>query len=338
MRSVFASLVIITLLITAIESRVMTNLERQMEAAKQFEASKKKNVDLRATATEARQSLNDDLERAKRRQKERREGLEAKRAEAAKQWKQKQEAEEKARNTEEASVSGGYEYVYVDDEGNIVEGEDEEDEDTEENTDEYEDENEELDADEHFQASPSPRTKPMAVLSHGYSKSFEGDGFFTLKRTDLADFLPELQNKSSCLFRNISHLTRLRDDHQVLLCLYSSLVGKVVLLWLMRCLPAVLLALFMKMNLKLQRESLKERRREKRDKKSQEVLDEIIELEDTRVLMSRMSSAELLEQKEYQKNLTKVDNSEYYFISFHHFMLRIYVLQQVTSFSWINMY
>jgi hypothetical protein len=60
------------------------------------------------------------------------------------------------------------------------------------------------------------------------------------------------------------------------------------------------------MNLKQQRESLKERRKEKRDKKSQEILDDIIELEGARVKMSRMSSAELMEQKEYQKNLLKV--------------------------------
>jgi hypothetical protein len=60
------------------------------------------------------------------------------------------------------------------------------------------------------------------------------------------------------------------------------------------------------MNLKEQRESLKERRKEKRERKAQEVLDGLLAQEGARVTMSRMTSAELLEQKEYQKNLTKV--------------------------------
>lgn len=51
---------------------------------------------------------------------------------------------------------------------------------------------------------------------------------------------------------------------------------------------------------------MKSRRHEKREAKAQELMDELMELEGARVTMSRMSSGELLEQKEYQKNLTKV--------------------------------
>jgi hypothetical protein len=60
------------------------------------------------------------------------------------------------------------------------------------------------------------------------------------------------------------------------------------------------------MNLKHQREALQERRKGKRDKKSEELMDEFLELEGNRVQMSRMSSAELMEQKEYQKELSNV--------------------------------
>ena len=65
---------------STVQSRVMTNLERQQEAAKKFETSKKKNVDLRANARDARQALDQELARAKQMQKERRSGLDSKRA------------------------------------------------------------------------------------------------------------------------------------------------------------------------------------------------------------------------------------------------------------------
>ena len=60
------------------------------------------------------------------------------------------------------------------------------------------------------------------------------------------------------------------------------------------------------MNLKEQREALKERRKEKREKKSQEILDEMVELDSLRAQMSLMTTAELQEQKDFKKNLTKV--------------------------------
>jgi hypothetical protein len=189
----------------------MTNLERQLEAAKKFEASKKKNVDLRANAREARESLDLELARAKQVHKDRRSGLDAKRAEASKEWARKrQEEEEGKKKASVEEVGSGYEYVYVDEDGNYYEGGDND-------SDEDEDEDDEDEEVAVAAAVPGRRIAPSStsVLAHGYSKAFSDDPIFTQRRNDLADFLPELQNKSLCLFRNTSHSGRLRDDHQV---------------------------------------------------------------------------------------------------------------------------
>lgn len=199
------------LLCSRVQGRVMTNLERQKEAAKNFENSKQKNMDLRANAREARQTLDQELARAKQLHKDRRKGLDLKREEAAKEWalkRQKEEEEAKKAAAAAKEDNSGYEYVYVDEDGNYYEVEDAEDS-TEEEEDVEEVEEEVL------PPSRNNRVTSSIVLDKGYSKAFKYDALFALRKGDLSVFLHEMQNKSSCLFRNISHLNRLRDDHQV---------------------------------------------------------------------------------------------------------------------------
>ena len=194
----------------------MTNLERQLEAAKKFEASKNNNVDLRANAREARENLDLELARAKQEHKNRRSGLNSKRAEASKEWtrKQQEEADRKKRADALAKAEESeYEYVYLDEDGNYYQA-NEDNEEEEDEEDEEEDDEEEVAAVTPARAAGT-RVTPTTVLAHGYAKAFSDQAFFALRRNDLADFLPEIQSTSSCLFRNVSHVGRSRDDHQV---------------------------------------------------------------------------------------------------------------------------
>lgn len=268
-----------------------------MEAAQNFEANKRKdNVDLRANARNARNFIDEELAKAKLKRSERKAGLDTKRADAAKEWEKKQQQEKDLRsNLEKKSANAEYEYVYVDEDGNYYEGDEQEEEEEADEEEEAED----------VAVKPNPAAVKSAPLSRGYAKSFGDTAPFTLRRNELADFVAEIQNKTSCLFRNVSHLTRLRDDHQVKRMEFMEIL--LIHLCVIILSPYIHpFFQFWQMNLKQQRESLKERRKEKRDKKSQEVLDELVLVEGNRVLLSRMTATELHEQKEYQKNLTKV--------------------------------
>lgn len=258
----------------------MSNLERQQrEAKRQRNMKVDYNKAMRENARRTRDELERELRRAKEEQKKRQNKLYSERHEIEEEKKrerqsmlnrQRADTEEKwSRRSEEKSIESSeeseYEYVYVDEDGNYIYGSD----------DEYEYIDED---DDHATQNVvfSERSKPSPESTHSKQDSTKKPndrGNLDFSRIDMKSFLDYFQNQTECIMRNLSHVARLRDDHQA--------------------------------NLKQQRESLKERRKEKREKKTQEMMDDFLEKENKRVELSHMSSAERLEQKEYQKNLTK---------------------------------
>ena len=113
-----------------------------------------------------------------------------------------------------------YEYVYIDEDGNYYSGNEDDDNDEEEDDDE-EVEDEDI-TDEQLHQNNFAKKNMLPV--RGYFRVYDDSDSFVLRRNELNDLLPIIQNKTSCLFRNVSHMNRLRDDHQVGDCIFFSFI------------------------------------------------------------------------------------------------------------------